>query len=69
MTRTEHASLSDSTHQYIQGSADVEPNDGVFPRGLQCVTILIGAYDLQTGLPLMGVINQPFVSKNPYTLR
>lgn len=59
----------DSTHQYIQGSADVEPSHGVFPRGLPCVTILIGVYDLQTGLPLMGVINQPFVSQDPVTGR
>ncbi|XP_036175453.1 inositol polyphosphate 1-phosphatase isoform X3 [Myotis myotis] len=59
----------DSTHQYIQGSADVEPSHGIFPRGLPCVTILIGVYDLRTGLPLMGVINQPFVSQDPDTLR
>lgn len=59
----------DSTHQYIQGSANVEPSHGVFPQGLPCVTILIGVYDLQTGLPLMGVINQPFVSQDPDTLR
>ncbi|KAK1336483.1 hypothetical protein QTO34_002512 [Cnephaeus nilssonii] len=59
----------DSTHQYIQGSADVEPSHGVFPRGLPCVTILIGVYDLHTGLPLMGVINQPFVAQDPATGR
>lgn len=59
----------DSTYQYIKGSANVKSNQGVFPSGLQCVTILIGVYDLQTGLPLMGVINQPFVSQNLNTLR
>lgn len=59
----------DSTYQYIKGSANVKSNQGVFPSGLQCVTILIGVYDLQTGLPLMGVINQPFVSQNLTTLR
>ncbi|XP_051009744.1 inositol polyphosphate 1-phosphatase isoform X2 [Acomys russatus] len=59
----------DSTYQYIKGSADVKANQGVFPSGLQCVTILIGVYDTQTGMPLMGVINQPFVSQNLSTLR
>ncbi|XP_054555917.1 inositol polyphosphate 1-phosphatase isoform X2 [Talpa occidentalis] len=59
----------DSTYQYIKGSADIKANQGIFPSGLQCVTILIGVYDLQTGVPLMGVINQPFVSQDPKTLR
>lgn len=61
--------FSDSTYQYIKGSADVVPTHGVFPTGLQCVTILIGVYDVQTGEPLMGVINQPFVSQDLRTLR
>lgn len=47
----------------------MEPSHGVFPRGLPCVTILIGVYDLHTGLPLMGVINQPFVAQDPATGR
>ncbi|XP_016071876.1 PREDICTED: inositol polyphosphate 1-phosphatase [Miniopterus natalensis] len=59
----------DSTYQYIKGSADVKSNHGIFPSGLQCVTILIGVYDVQTGVPLMGVINQPFVSQDLNTLR
>ncbi|KAM9248548.1 inositol polyphosphate 1-phosphatase isoform 2-T5 [Dugong dugon] len=59
----------DSTYQYIKGSADIKPNQGIFPCGLQCVTILIGVYDIQTGMPLMGVINQPFVSQDPNTHR
>ncbi|XP_042850843.1 inositol polyphosphate 1-phosphatase isoform X2 [Panthera tigris] len=59
----------DSTYQYIKGSADIKSNQGIFPSGLQCVTILIGVYDLQTGVPLMGVINQPFVSQDLNTLR
>ncbi|XP_007944521.1 inositol polyphosphate 1-phosphatase [Orycteropus afer afer] len=59
----------DSTYQYIKGSADIKPNQGIFPCGLQCVTILIGVYDIQTGMPVMGVINQPFVSQDPTTLR
>ncbi|XP_008050787.1 inositol polyphosphate 1-phosphatase [Carlito syrichta] len=59
----------DSTYQYIKGSADVKSNQGIFPCGLQCVTILIGVYDIQTGVPLMGVINQPFASHDLNTLR
>ncbi|XP_006878996.1 PREDICTED: inositol polyphosphate 1-phosphatase [Elephantulus edwardii] len=59
----------DSTYQYIKGSGDIKPDHGIFPSGLQCVTILIGVYDRQTGIPLMGVINQPFVSQDPDTLR
>uniref|UniRef100_A0A8C3WGJ8 Inositol polyphosphate 1-phosphatase n=1 Tax=Catagonus wagneri TaxID=51154 RepID=A0A8C3WGJ8_9CETA len=59
----------DSTYQYIKGSADIKSNQGIFPSGLQCVTILIGVYDIHTGVPLMGVINQPFVSQDLNTLR
>ncbi|XP_027627355.1 inositol polyphosphate 1-phosphatase [Tupaia chinensis] len=59
----------DSTYQYIKGAADIKSNQGIFPSGLQCVTILIGVYDIQTGMPLMGVINQPFVSQDLNTLR
>ncbi|KAL2774840.1 inositol polyphosphate 1-phosphatase [Daubentonia madagascariensis] len=59
----------DSTYQYIKGSADVKSNQGIFPYGLQCVTVLVGVYDRQTGVPLMGVINQPFVSQDLNTLR
>ncbi|XP_025297269.1 inositol polyphosphate 1-phosphatase isoform X1 [Canis lupus baileyi] len=59
----------DSTYQYIKGSTDIKSNEGIFPSGLQCVTILIGVYDLHTGVPLMGVINQPFVSQDLTTLR
>ncbi|XP_068099925.1 inositol polyphosphate 1-phosphatase [Hyperolius riggenbachi] len=57
----------DSTYQYIRGSADVTPKRGIYPEGLQCVTVLIGAYAADTGLPIMGVINQPFASKDPAT--
>lgn len=29
-------------------------------RGLPCVTVLIGVYDRTSGLPVGGVVNQPF---------
>ncbi|CAH2306555.1 inositol polyphosphate 1-phosphatase [Pelobates cultripes] len=59
----------DSTYQYIKGSSDITPNNGIFIKGLQCVTVLIGAYLIDTGLPIMGVINQPFATRDPKTLR
>ena len=59
----------DSAFQYIKCSAGIKPNQGISPGGLQCVTILIGVHDIQTGVPLMGVINQPFVSQDLNTLR
>jgi len=31
-------------------------------EGLQCVCVLVGVYEKSTGLPIIGVINQPFQS-------
>ncbi|XP_071977068.1 inositol polyphosphate 1-phosphatase isoform X2 [Engystomops pustulosus] len=59
----------DSTYQYIKGSEDIKPVKGIYPKGLQCVTVLIGVFLLDTGHPIMGVINQPFAVKDPVTLR
>ncbi|XP_053554591.1 inositol polyphosphate 1-phosphatase [Bombina bombina] len=59
----------DSTFQYIKGSADIKPDQGIYSKGLQCVTVLIGVYQIDTGLPIMGVINQPFATRDPKTLR
>ncbi|KAM5151583.1 inositol polyphosphate 1-phosphatase [Mantella aurantiaca] len=59
----------DSTYQYIRGSADIMPSKGIYPKGLQCVTVLIGVYHIDTGLPVMGVVNQPFAMKDPATNR
>ncbi|KAM8933500.1 inositol polyphosphate 1-phosphatase [Pelodytes ibericus] len=59
----------DSTYQYIKGSSDIKPNKGIYTKGLQCVTVLIGVYLIDTGLPIMGVINQPFATQEPKTLR
>ncbi|KAM4697588.1 inositol polyphosphate 1-phosphatase [Rhinophrynus dorsalis] len=59
----------DSTFQYIKGSADIKPNNGIYPKGLQCVTVLIGVFLLDTGLPIMGVINQPFATRDTHTHR
>ncbi|XP_019627208.1 PREDICTED: inositol polyphosphate 1-phosphatase-like [Branchiostoma belcheri] len=59
----------DSTAEYIRGAEDETATDGVFHRGLQCCTVLIGAFDRQSGLPVMGVVNQPFAYKDQETLR
>lgn len=61
--------ILDSTYQYIKGISDALPVAGLYSQGLQCVTVLIGVYDLQTGLPVMGVMNQPFVNLDPMTNR
>ncbi|XP_030626788.1 inositol polyphosphate 1-phosphatase-like [Chanos chanos] len=59
----------DSTAQYIKGIRDSVPRDGIYTQGLQCVTVLIGVYDLETGVPVMGVINQPFARFDSTTKR
>ena len=51
--------VSDSTAQYIQGDTG-KLHDGLVAEGLQCVAVLIGVYDKNTGLPVIGVANQPF---------
>ena len=37
---------------------------GIHSEGLQCVTVLIGAYDIASGHPVIGVINQPFATQD-----
>ena len=42
----------------------MEPtHHGIHVTGLQCCTILIGVFNLLTGLPLAGVVTQPFYDK------
>lgn len=49
----------DSTGEYVKGkSGHWEGN--IYNYGLPCVTVLIGLYDRTSGLPVGGVINQPF---------
>ncbi|KAG9462304.1 hypothetical protein GDO78_014412 [Eleutherodactylus coqui] len=59
----------DSTYQYIKGSGDIQPEAGIYPKGLQCVTVLIGVFLMDSGHPIMGVVNQPFAIKDPGTLQ
>ncbi|GAU98887.1 hypothetical protein RvY_09970 [Ramazzottius varieornatus] len=59
----------DATSEYINaGSATARPpSHGVFLSGIHCVTILIGVFDLKTGEPVAGVINQPFYHMDEHT--
>uniref|UniRef100_A0A8B9RVQ7 INPP phosphatase n=1 Tax=Accipiter nisus TaxID=211598 RepID=A0A8B9RVQ7_9AVES len=59
----------DSTNEYIGGREDVAPVDGIAPAGLRSALVLIGAYDRETGCPVLGVINEPFFRRDPLTRR
>jgi len=52
----------DATNNYIRGK-DSEKicSDVIQSRGLAVVTVLIGIYNRKSGVPIAGVINQPFV--------
>lgn len=50
----------DATVEYIKAVHKDSRFDNIPSNGLKCVTILIGVYDITTGVPVMGVINQPF---------
>lgn len=45
------------------------PVDGIAPAGLCSALVLIGAYDRETGCPVLGVINEPFFRRDPLTRR
>ncbi|KAL8622398.1 hypothetical protein ACOMHN_041726 [Nucella lapillus] len=50
----------DSTAQYISGQEGQLDGSGVTSGGLQCVVVLIGAFQKSSGLPIVGVVSQPF---------
>lgn len=54
----------DATEEYIRGSTIGSSSSSRETRiptsGLGCVTCLIGGYDIESGKPIIGVINQPF---------
>ena len=57
--------VSDGTNNYIRGGSpvdgDIDYSDSFQTRGLPVVTVLIGVFDRNTGKPVAGVVNQPFV--------
>ncbi|XP_061390670.1 inositol polyphosphate 1-phosphatase-like [Musca vetustissima] len=60
----------DATAEYISGDTMFTNFPGITSTGLDCVTVLIGVYDTTTGVPVIGVICQPFRNKlqeNVYT--
>lgn len=54
----------DGTNNYIRGKDEIDAlkieTDAVVAKGLPVVTVLIGVYSKSTGIPLAGVVNQPF---------
>lgn len=53
----------DSTADYINGGETVDDATGLHLSGLRCVAVLIGVYAKSTGVPCLGVVNQPFYAK------
>lgn len=50
----------DSTAEYISGKEVLSSVNGLYSGGLQCVTVLIGAFNYYDQIPVLGVVNQPF---------
>lgn len=50
----------DGTQEYISGNEVKSDVQGIYKSGLQCATVLIGVYEIDSGIPVIGVINQPF---------
>lgn len=53
----------DATAEYISGDTMFTDFPGITSTGLDCVTVLIGVYERDTGVPVMGVVAQPFGEK------
>lgn len=53
----------DATSEYISGDSIFTNFPGITSTGLDCVTVLIGAYFISTGQPIIGVVSQPFHNK------
>lgn len=50
----------DATAEYIKGADKNSRLPHIKANGLECVTVLLGVYEMDTGSPIIGVINQPF---------
>ncbi|CAN8179282.1 unnamed protein product [Coccothraustes coccothraustes] len=59
----------DSTNEFIGGREDVAAVDGIAPGGLRSALVLVGAFDRHSGVPVLGVINEPFFQRDPQTHR
>jgi inositol polyphosphate 1-phosphatase len=62
----------DGTQQYIGGiDGNMDKISGIYVDGLQTAMVLIGCFDINNGLAIIGVINQAFHRKfddNEYEL-
>ncbi|XP_058445587.1 inositol polyphosphate 1-phosphatase [Malaya genurostris] len=54
----------DATAEYIRAQDKTTKFPNIKASGLECVTVLIGVYETVRGDPIIGVVNQPFASKN-----
>uniref|UniRef100_A0A1B0G6A9 Uncharacterized protein n=1 Tax=Glossina morsitans morsitans TaxID=37546 RepID=A0A1B0G6A9_GLOMM len=60
----------DATAEYISGDTIFTNFPGITSTGLDCVTVLIGVFERVTGVPVLGIISQPFgnkIEENIYT--
>ncbi|GBO24793.1 Inositol polyphosphate 1-phosphatase [Araneus ventricosus] len=56
-------STKNSTAEYIQAKNEEKEALGIQQYGLKCVCVLIGAYEIRSGKPILGVVNQPFFKR------
>ncbi|KAJ8942292.1 hypothetical protein NQ318_005610 [Aromia moschata] len=57
--------VSNCTAEYISGGKG-ESDRNIHLKGLKCVTVLIGVFNTITGLPVMGVVNRPFLEEDDF---
>ncbi|EDV91366.1 inositol polyphosphate 1-phosphatase [Drosophila grimshawi] len=50
----------DATAEYISGASILSDKPDIAAAGLDCVTVLIGVYERDSGVPVIGVVLQPF---------
>ncbi|KAH8312095.1 hypothetical protein KR044_009372 [Drosophila immigrans] len=53
----------DATAEYISGETVFTDFPGITSTGLDCVTVLIGVYERDSGVPVIGIVAQPFANK------
>ncbi|ALC46560.1 Ipp [Drosophila busckii] len=53
----------DATAEYIAGDSIFSSFPGITSAGLDCVTVLIGVYKRDSGVPIIGIVAQPFAKK------
>ncbi|NXR84483.1 INPP phosphatase, partial [Pycnonotus jocosus] len=64
----EEVTLGDTELDGIE-DGDVAAVDGIVPGGLRSALVLVGAFERRSGVPVLGVINEPFFHRDPQTHR